>query len=114
MPELQNIKVTKKKPVVEKQNRSFEKIMSYDKVEAIEIYGTPIEAVSFMLNDVQGEFRIGLYNIYTKTERTSENIKISELTWEKDIKHYITIWYQELEGKTIPKDSLIWEKGSEF
>ena len=71
--------------------------------------------MNFILDDLQGEFRIGLNNfIFTKQQRLSENIIIEELTWEKDSKTFITVWYQEIDKKIIPIDSFIWNKGTEF
>lgn len=93
---------------------TFEEVLELTKSEAIQKYGNPFSQEQFILDDLQGEFRIGLYNFFNKKERLSESILIDEVTWEKDKNTWITAWYQVIQNTTIPKDTVIWKKGTDF
>ena len=110
-----NINYKSKENIMNLQdNLKFNDLMILNKSKAISKYGLPSKQEKFILDDLQGEFRIGLYNIYTKKERLSESILIDEITWEKNKDTWITVWYQIIENKTIPKDTLTWKKGTDF
>lgn len=89
-------------------------IKPVSKIEAEKIYGKPYSSVKFILDDAQGEFRNSISNCYTQKQRQSKSITINEITWEKDKSNWITIWYEVQKEKNIPKDILIWNKGTEF
>ena len=93
---------------------SFGTILSLTKSQAVSTYGKPSFQEKFVLDDLQGEFRIGLFNIYTNEERLSESIQIEECTWEKNKDFWITVWYEAQENQSVPVDTLTWRKGSEF
>ena len=93
---------------------SADKLMSYTKSEAIDVYGKPSSEKRFILDDAQGEFRNSISDLFTEEERQSESIKIDELTWEKDENTWITVWYQVKGDKSVPKSVFSWDKGSEF
>ncbi len=95
-------------------NLSIQKLMLLTKLEAIKKYGTPASIEQFILDDAQGEFRNGISDKYTQKERQSESILIDEVTWEKDKNTWITVWYEVKQGKSVPKDVYVWEKGTEF
>ncbi|MCF6360042.1 MAG: hypothetical protein L3J29_04690, partial [Cyclobacteriaceae bacterium] len=95
-------------------NLSIQKLMLLTKLEAIKKYGTPVSIEQFIIDDAQGEFRNGISGKYTQKERQSQSILIDELTWEKDKNTWITVWYEVKQGKSVPKDVYLWEKGTEF
>jgi len=105
--------VIKKKETV-KDSISIKKLMFLTKAEAIDKYGTPFSEERFTLDDALGEFRITIINIYNQKERQSEAVVIDELTWEKDKKTWVTVWYEVQPEKSIPKEVYMWEKGTEF
>lgn len=109
-----NSKPTKAERKGVKDSIRFNDLIILNKDEAISKYGSPSRQEKFVLDDLQGEFRIGLYNFYTKQERLEESIRIDEVTWEKDKYTWITVWYEILENKEIPKDTLTWKKGTDF
>ncbi len=84
------------------------------KQEAIEQYGKPNFIERFVLDDAQGEFRNAISNQFTAKERQSESILIDEVTWEKDDYTWITVWYQIVDEKSMPKAVFSWKKGTEF
>ena len=92
----------------------FKDMLSLTRSEAIVKYGSPQTEEQFVLNDLLGEFRIGLKNVFSEQERLSESISIIESTWEKDSTSWFTVWYQKTELKEIARDTLSWVKGSEF
>ena len=93
---------------------AFEDLMLLNKHKAILKYGNPTSSERFILDDAQGEFRNSISDVFTKKERQSESILIEEVTWEKDNENWITVWYQLMGKKSIPKSVFSWEKGSEF
>lgn len=97
-----------------KDSLSIQQLTFLTKAKAIEKYGNPSSQEQFILNDSHGEFRIGLYNIYTTEQRRSEIILIDELTWEKDKNTWITVWYEIKKENSEPKDVYLWKKGTEF
>jgi hypothetical protein len=82
--------------------------------QSIKKFGTPIQEDSFVLNESLSEFRIELYNIFTREEASSESIRIKESTWEKDSKHHITVWYKRKNNDWVPVHVLQWAKETEF
>lgn len=84
------------------------------KEEAVNKLGVPLVDTCFVLDDLQGEFRTALNNIFTKEERLSKTIMINECTWEKDKVNNITIWYIKDSLNWFPVDTLIWRKDAEF
>lgn len=93
---------------------STQKLILLTKGEAIKKYGTPSSEVQFSLDDAQGEFRNGIVDKYSQTEREIESILIDELTWEKDKDTWITVWYEVQQKKRAPKEVYEWKKGTEF
>ncbi len=93
---------------------TFEDLMFLNKQEAILKYGNPVSSEQFILDDAQGEFRNSISDVFTAKERQSETILIDEVTWEKDNDTWITVWYQLIDKKSIPKSVFSWEKGTEF
>ncbi len=81
---------------------------------AINQFGTPIEQQKLLLDNMYGEFYVSIYYKYSEKERQSKSIFIEEITWEKDDKNNITIWYEHLNKVLKPKAFLIWPKESEF
>ncbi|CAA0220423.1 hypothetical protein [Tenacibaculum maritimum] len=92
----------------------YNDFMLFDKKRAINKYGKPYSQELFILDDAQGEFRNGISDAFNEKERQSESIIIEELTWEKNKNTWVTVWYQLIGNKTIPKDTLTWEKGTDF
>ncbi|MBC9797867.1 hypothetical protein [Sinomicrobium weinanense] len=83
--------------------------------QALEKYGKPLEQETFVLGiDPIHEFRVGLLNIFSKTEVDSKTIHIKEITWEKDKDYKVTVWYRKKEDKWIPVDILEWDKDEVF
>ncbi len=89
--------------------KKFDNIMKLNKVEAINEYGVPVSNNSFTLDNAFGEFRNGINNVFQDIKDKKE-IKIDEITWEKNTTTYITVWYH----KSMPKYYYVWEKGTEF
>ncbi|MFL0074495.1 hypothetical protein [Tenacibaculum maritimum] len=92
----------------------YNDFMLFDKKRAINKYGKPYSQELFILDDAQGEFRNGISDAFNEKERQSESIIIEELTWEKNKNTWVTVWYQLIGNKTIPKDTLTWEKDTDF
>ncbi|MDO6761816.1 hypothetical protein Q4566_16535 [Tamlana sp. 2_MG-2023] len=88
--------------------------MLLEKSDATKILGKAIKQEKILLDDLYGEFRGNIYYKYSELERQSKSIYIEEVTWEKDDKNYLTIWYEVENKKLIPKAYLIWDKQSEF
>ncbi len=97
-----------------KDSLKYDDFMLLTKREAIAKYGQPAKQERSVLNDLAGEFYNGIYNAYTEEEREDESILIDEVTWEKDEDTWVTVWYEVLEKTTIAKDTLTWDKGSDF
>ena len=101
--------------IIKVQNSlAFEDLIRLEKNKAVLKYGNPTSSERFILDDAQGEFRNSISDVFTEKERQSESILIEEVTWEKDNENWITVWYQILEKKSIPKSVFSWKKGSEF
>ncbi len=97
-----------------KDSISIQELKLLTKVEAIHKYGTPSSIEQFILHEAYGEFRNTIINTYSQEERQSESIVIDELTWEKDKETWITVWYEVQQKKSVPKETYIWDKGTEF
>lgn len=91
-----------------------QQLLLLTKTEAIEKHGTPLVTAQFILDDVQGEFRVEISDKYTQKERQTASIVIDEITWKKNKGNWLTVWYEVVENESVPKHFLIWEKGSEF
>lgn len=103
------------KQVIKAQDSlSFEDLMFLNKHKAILKYGNPVSSERFVLDDAQGEFRNSISDVFSIEERQRNSILIEEVTWEKDSRTWITVWYQLIEKKVIPKSVFSWKKGSEF
>ena len=105
---IDNVSKAKEDPLL------FNDMMQLSKQEAILKYGRPATDEQFIMDDAQGEFRNNISDIYTVQERQRESILINEVTWSKDANTWITVWYQIINEKTIPKSFFLWEKGAEF
>jgi len=110
----ENNKVTGENNTVIQDSLKLNKNMLLEKSNADKIFGKPIKQERILLNELYGEFRGNIYYKYTEYERQHSSIYIEEITWEKDDKNYITIWYEIQNKKLIPKAYLIWDKLSEF
>ncbi|MEE9361222.1 MAG: hypothetical protein V3U92_01340 [Cellulophaga sp.] len=93
---------------------SIQELMLLTKDKAIKKYGTPSSIKQFILDDAQGEFRNSISDKYTPKERQNKSILIDEVTWEKDKNTWITVWYEIIQEKSVPKDAYLWRKGTEF
>lgn len=93
---------------------SVKELMLLTKEKAVEKFGAPATYTQFNLNDAQGEFRNGITDKFTKEERQSTYTFIDEVTWEKDKNSWVTVWYKVNKDKSIPKEVLVWKKGTEF
>lgn len=93
---------------------SVYQLMVFTKKQAIAYYGEPQLKEQFVLDDAQGEFRIGLLDKFTKKQRQAEIIKIDEFTWEQNPNTWVTVWYEKDKPNSRPVDILQWDKGSEF
>lgn len=82
--------------------------------QAIQEFGKPIREEEFVLDEALTEFRIGLYNIFSKEERMSRSIYLEEVTWEKDAETNITAWYRKEPENQAAIDAFEWKKTSEF
>lgn len=107
-------KYNSNKVIKTQENLTFKDLKNLTKNEAILKYGKPTSSEQFILDDAQGEFRNRISDKFSAKERQSESILIDELTWEKDKKNWITVWYQVTKNKSIPKEIFIWRKGTEF
>ena len=92
----------------------FDDMLSLNKLAAINKYGKPHFYEQFTLEHKQRGFRVGLNKIYSLEELLNKSILIDELTWEKDSKTWITVWYQVGREKAKPKNFSIWKKGTDF
>ncbi|MCF6298240.1 MAG: hypothetical protein L3J08_09715 [Flavobacteriaceae bacterium] len=106
--------IIRKQNIIMQDSLKINRNMLLEKSDAIKKFGNPLKQEKILLEDLYGEFRGNIYYKYSEHERQSKSIYIKEITWEKDDKNYITIWY-EIKGKElIPKAYLIWDKQSEF
>jgi len=92
----------------------FQDMMLLDKVASIKKYGEPHKEEKFVLNDSLRGFRVGLTTVFTKEERMSRSIVINEVTWSKDSRTWLTVWYQIEKSKAVPKHMYVWKKGTDF
>ncbi|EZH73422.1 hypothetical protein ATO12_15900 [Aquimarina atlantica] len=107
------VSVVKETEIV-KDSISSQKLMKLSKTAAIQQYGAPASKEQFTLGEAYGEFRNNITNTYISDQRAPETIFIEELTWEKDQDTWITVWYEVQDKKSIPKETYIWDKGTEF
>jgi hypothetical protein len=111
-PDLNNSTIHKNLILMETPNPDTLFIISLE--DAITMYGEPKTKEQFNTKDVfLSEFRIELYNYYSKDE-IEKGIILEELTWEKDSVSNITVWYETKGDKKMPKNLLIWNKDAEF
>lgn len=104
-----------KKTEAQKQDyAAFQDAIILNKLDAVKKYGKPHFHEQLILESKQRGLRTPLNNRYTQEELLSKSILIEELTWEKDTKTWITVWYQITNKKIEPKDFCIWKKGTDF
>lgn len=103
------------KEVRKTQQITPEKAGKFSYKEAKEAFGRTLREEEILLGrDPLHEFRGKLSVIFTKEEIHSKTIKIKEITWEKDTRYNITVWYQEKQGKWMPIDVFQWDKEAVF
>jgi len=77
-------------------------------------YGEPKIQENFKIDKALSEFRIELYNQYTKKQYTNEEIIIKEATWSFNQEYNLTIWYERQQTSWQPVDLSKWLKGTVF
>ncbi len=85
-------------------------LINLSKKEAIAKYGNPLKESNFNSDEAYGEFRGPIHWEYQKKERAY----IEELTWKKSTDTLVTVWYEKKENRSIPIDTLTWNKYAEF
>lgn len=64
--------------------------------EAILKYGKPIKNNEFVVDDISlNEFRINLYNVFSKEDILKKEIVLKEVTWKCNNDSLVTVWYKE-------------------
>jgi len=99
---------------------AISRVMELNLEQAILLYGKTIRGYlgkdeEFVLDRKLTEFRIELYNFFSKKQVNNKNIIIKELTWSIDSINNLTVWYEKIDSITyLPKHYLIWDKELEF
>jgi hypothetical protein len=81
--------------------------------KAISQYKNPLKKVKFTLSDNLSEFRISLYNHFSKDQIKTNKIMIVEVTWKLNNNENVTAWYLADKDQK-PISVLIWDKDAEF
>ncbi len=92
----------------------FSQAMEFTLKEAVAAYGSPPHRIRARLDDLMGEFYTGLEAAFTDEQKLGGDVRIEELTWEKDTANLITIWYHDLPTSTKPVDFLVYPKDADF
>ena len=92
----------------------FSQVMKLNLEEAVAAYGPPPHRIRTKLDDLMGEFYVGLEAAFTQAERDSGEVRIHELTWEKDSVNLITVWYHEQSQESVPVNHLVYDREAEF
>ena len=79
----------------------------------IEKLGRPAEETTFRIGEIDGEFRVELYNIYPNDKGQNANVEIREATWHRG-ENNLTIWFHKVDGKWVEVHRLTWDKDAEF
>jgi len=101
-------------------HRTIDNSCKYDMMDltlnnAIKKYGEPLTTYDFIIDQCLNNFRIELYNIYSKDDYMQRTIKMKEITWATDSVNLFTIWYEVLnDSVTIAKDSCSYKVGTDF
>jgi hypothetical protein len=88
----------------------FTDVMNYSYKKAIKRYGHPIQTDHFKVDESLSIFRVELYNIYSKENYLTKEIKIKEVTWAPDSINLITVWYEKVDSSYHPVDNCFYNK----
>ncbi len=79
----------------------------------IQQLGKPDAETSFRIGEIDGEFRVELYNTYPNDKGQNADVEIREATWRKGADN-LTIWFHEVNGEWVEVHRLTWDKNAEF
>ncbi len=104
-----------KKNIPTDKDTITEKLAKTYSLQEAKVRFFPPESIhEFIIDGALPEFRICLYNHFSKEEYMNDTIRIKEYTWKKDENNNITVWYVFKDSVWNSIDLLVWPKDAEF
>lgn len=76
-------------------------------------FGPPAKQESFRAPERQGEFYVGIENLYPSTDPKSFEVPIEEWTWTSG-DCILTVWFHRPDGTWRAFDDVVWHKDDDF
>jgi hypothetical protein len=76
-------------------------------------YGPPLTHEEFRAGELQGEFYVGVENVYPSTDPKNRDVPIEEWTWKSGT-CTLTVWFHRQGGVWRALDDVYWHENIEF
>jgi len=89
------------------------KLEGLTQTELASRFGAPVTRESFRAEERQGEFYVGIEDVYPSTDPRNRDVPLQEWTWKAG-DCTLTVWFHQQAGVWRALDDVYWHKNVEF